>query len=56
MVRNCIKMYKMYKCIKIERSKKYLDICIKNKLWPYFTNIYYASKFIINNSMCISFY
>ena len=28
------------KRIKLERSKKYLEICIKHSLWPHFTNIY----------------
>ena len=27
------------KRIKLERSKTYLEICIKHNLWPHFTNI-----------------
>ena len=28
------------KRIKLERSKTYLEICIKHNLWPHFTYIY----------------
>ena len=28
------------KKIKQERSNKYIEICMKNHLWPHFTNIY----------------
>ena len=27
------------KRIKLERSKKYLEICIKHSLWPHFTKL-----------------
>ena len=43
-----IDLYK--KRIKLERSKKHFEVCIKHNLWPYFTNlgifvIYYSIIF-----------
>ena len=38
-----IDLYK--KQIRLERSKKYLEVCIKHNLWPHFTKKEYLSTF-----------